>query len=94
MRTAYTGANTEGQLAHAEHAYINHPRGVRLKADAHLQISSLFVWYQEDFAADQTALLAYLASHHVSLANALLSYDGPVEDAYDWALNGSTVAER
>lgn len=84
--TAYTAANLEAQLSAAERAYLEHPRGLML-ADGRLTASSIFKWYGDDFAADQTGLLEYFASVRKDLAAELTSYQGRISFAYDWARN-------
>ena len=76
-----------GQLGSAETAFVNHPRGVTFTERGRLRLSSIFKWYQEDFAADQAGLLRYLAENHRTLADRLLEYQGGIEFKYDWNLN-------
>ncbi len=88
--TAFRGDNTERLLSEGEQQYINHPRGVSLTDDGTLQLSSIFDWYQVDFAADEKELLTYLGRHHDTLSNVLDSYDGRIDYEYDWSLNSQT----
>lgn len=85
--TAYTAGNLETQLARAELAYLNHPRGVSLGDNGKLVVSSIFDWYLEDFASDQRQLLDYLAQHHAEYADQLRTYTGRIRYEYDWSLN-------
>ena len=85
----YDGARIEAQLAQAERRFVNDPRGVRREGDA-LVLSSIWLWYRDDFAADEAGLLAYLrgiASGRA--AEALAAPTGIVRHAYDWRLNGA-----
>ncbi len=84
--TAYTAQHVDAQLMAAEHAYINHPRGVTF-AGRTLRVSSIFQWYRDDFTASDEDLLSYLADHHTSLADRIRNYHGTIEYEYDWALN-------
>ena len=84
--SAYTADNVEDQLKAAENAYINHPRGLTLK-DNKVTLSSIFDWYQSDFADSEKALLSYLAQHHERHAASLKNYAGRISYAYDWTLN-------
>jgi hypothetical protein len=85
---AYTGANLEASLDAAEKLYISHPRGVSFTAAGELQLSSLFDWYQSDFAPDEPALLEYLREHATpGVAERLANYRGPRSYVYDWRLN-------
>lgn len=86
-KQAFTGGNLEDLLNEGEQAYVNHSRGVTLKGDR-LVISKIFDWYREDFAENESGLLAYLATHsNASQQQALKSYSGRVRYEYDWSLN-------
>lgn len=84
---AYTAVNAETLMAQSEADYIRHPRGVSFSDQGRLQLSSIFKWYQHDFAADEAGLLDYLARHNCELRERLRSYDGPIDYRYDWNLN-------
>ncbi len=84
--TAYTAQHIDAGLTAAEHAYINHPRGLSFAGHT-LRVSSIFQWYRDDFAASDKALLRYLADHHTSLSERIRNHDGTIEYNYDWALN-------
>lgn len=85
---AYTGATLEAQLAEAERAYVNDPRGVR-DVGGELVLSSIFNWFREDFAESEAALLAYLKGVAGAETRSLLEARGEIGDyAYDWSLNG------
>jgi len=87
---AYTGENADRQLAENEHAYINDPRGVRFSERGRLEVSKIFDWYLDDFAATPEALLDYLAEHaEEPLATQIRSYDGKIDYEYDWSLNSA-----
>jgi hypothetical protein len=87
---AYTAENLEQQLAQAELNYLNHPRGIRFDADGELVVSSIFDWYLEDFATDQSGLLRYLAQYHDEAGERLRSYAGRIRYHYDWSLNSAS----
>lgn len=84
---AYTSANVGRLLDAGEAAYLAHPRGLRFGADGELQVSSIFDWYRDDFAADRAGLLRYLAGARPDLASQLLQYTGRIRYEYDWSLN-------
>lgn len=90
---AFSGALLEPALSAAERTYINHPRGVSVDNPDSLTLSSIFNWYQSDFASDQAGLLNYLARHHETLNESLQNFSGTVDFNYDWTLN-STQHER
>lgn len=84
--TAFTAANLEQLLAAGEQTYLQHPRGLSY-ADGKLTASSIFKWYQDDFAADRAGLLVYFAKHRPDLAEALRGYTGKLRFSYDWDRN-------
>jgi hypothetical protein len=84
---AYTAANMDKQLEAAVRAYVNSPRGVHFE-DGELVLSKIYDWYQQDFGADEAAVLTYLTRYaEPGLAKQLRGYHGPVRYAYDWELN-------
>jgi hypothetical protein len=91
---AYTADRVETQLSQAEATFLQHPRAVSLLADGALKLSSLFDWYQADFADNEEALLLYLAGHRADLAARLAAQERPYKFAidydYDWNLNKSS----
>ena len=90
-RTAYTSDNIEDALARAEQTFLQHPRALSLSDKGVLQLSSLFDWYREDFADNESALLAYLAEQRPDMAETLLVYpigsNSNIDYVYDWSLN-------
>ena len=85
-RTAFSADLLEAQLNEAERVYLNHPRGVSFDDSGRLQLSSIFDWYRDDFAATEQGLLDYLAAHHPQ-AQPLREYRGRIRYEYDWQLN-------
>lgn len=84
---AFTYANTRKLLKQAGKDFINHPRGVLLEA-GELHASSIFDWYQQDFARDEkmlTKIFAHYANDRLALY--LLGYQGGITYAHDWRLN-------
>ncbi len=78
--------NLETLLDAAQSEYINHPRGVD-NSPGTLILSSIFDWYQSDFASDPQGLLKYLARFHQQ-PDALLQADPErLKFDYDWTLN-------
>ncbi|MEO0972090.1 MAG: DUF547 domain-containing protein, partial [Pseudomonadota bacterium] len=84
---AYTAQSVERLLNSSEQAFINHDRGVTFDEKGRLRLSKIFDWYGDDFAPDESALLAYLAQHHQTQGDALARYEGKVRYGYDWSLN-------
>lgn len=76
----------ETLLDAAQNEYINHPRGVDT-ASGSLVLSSIFDWYQSDFAADPAGLLRYLARFHQTPDLLLKTAPEDIDYDYDWTLN-------
>ena len=84
---AFTAENTESLLERGAREYVNHRRGVSLQSGK-LKVSSLYVWFQEDFGGSAEGLMEHWAKYAgKTLADALLSYSGGLEHDYDWRLN-------
>jgi hypothetical protein len=87
LSVAFTGTNVRPLLKQAGRDYINHPRGISLK-NGKLKASSMFNWYQTDFAKSESKLMkvfAYYTEDKVALY--LLGYQGKIDYNYDWHLN-------
>jgi hypothetical protein len=83
---AFTAENAERLLDEAARAYVNDRRGVQI-TDGRLIVSSIYVWYHEDFGAGETAILDHLRRYaSPSLAAELSRFRTPYGDAYDWRL--------
>ena len=85
--SAFTGANTEALLERGARDYVNSPRGARLESGK-LVISSIYVWFQEDFGGNDESILAHLLRYAEPTLAARIESAGPPQDhAYDWSLN-------
>jgi hypothetical protein len=85
---AYTADNTEALLERGAREFINHPRGVAIQK-GRLQVSSIYVWFQEDFGGDAEGLMEHWQQYaNPRLADALEKYSGGLAHDYDWRLNG------
>ena len=86
---ACTGLNSRELLRSAGRDFINSDRGVSIDGiKGPLRASSIFEWYQSDFAADHKALLKLFA-HYAEDRKALylLGYTGDIQYHQDWTLN-------
>ena len=85
---AYTGENAEALLDKGAKEFINHSRGVALTGGK-LKVSSIYVWFQEDFGGDAEGLMEHWRTYaNPALAGALEKYQGGLTHDYDWRLNG------
>lgn len=90
---SYTAANTEELLERGAREFINHPRGVAIQK-GRLQVSSIYVWFQEDFGGDAEGLMEHWQQYAgPRLADALSKYTGGLAHDYDWRLNGVELAK-
>lgn len=85
QRAAHTAADGEAMLEAGARSYVNHPRGA-LVADGRLRVSSLYVWFMEDFGGSAAGVIAHLR-RYAGPALALADVMGIAADHYDWALN-------
>ena len=86
-RAAYTATGLDDRLTAAATAFINSPRGVRVR-DGRIRASSIYDWFHGDFGGTDTAVF----EHILRFANPDLSETmrsiGKIDDvAYDWRLN-------
>ena len=84
---AYTTATMERLLDQGAWGYVNHPRGATFKGGT-LSVSSIYVWFQEDFGGDDAGVIQHLLRYAgEQLATQLRAYNGKVKHNYDWGLN-------
>ena len=84
---AFTAGNTEMLLEAAARAYVNHPRGGRIE-DGKLIVSSIYVWFQEDFGDNDAGVIAHLSRYaNRDLAAKLSAVARIGAHEYDWRLN-------
>ncbi|MGF1475676.1 MAG: DUF547 domain-containing protein [Geminicoccaceae bacterium] len=83
----YRGSMLDRQLSYAAIDFINHPRGVSISG-RHLQVSSIYRWFREDFGGDDRAIIRHLAAFaKPALAYELQHFNDIDAHDYDWALN-------
>lgn len=83
---AFTARNAQGLLDKAARDYVNHSRGVRISG-GRLVLSSIYSWFESDFAADG-GVMAHLKRYaSPSLAAKLEGFDAADDYIYDWRLN-------
>ena len=84
---AFTAENSERLLDAAARAYVNHPRGVTVTA-GRLTVSSLYVWYPDDFGGSEQGILDHLRRYATNtLKSQLASARHITYHTYDWSLN-------
>ncbi len=86
-KQAFTATNAETLLARGAREYLNHNRGAKIK-DGRLIVSSIYVWFKEDFGDSDRGAIRHLQQYAESvLATALAHVKRIADDHYDWALN-------
>jgi hypothetical protein len=86
----WQASSLEADLDEAARAYINHPRGVTVRSDGALKVSSLYKWYAEDFGSTDASTIGHLRRYAGEpLAARLAAATRIAADDYDWSLNDS-----
>ncbi len=84
---AFTADNTDILLELGARDYINNRRGAH-EREGELIVSSIYVWFGEDFGADDDDILAHLAAYAgPELQDAIRRHGDIGGYDYDWALN-------
>ncbi len=88
MDRAWRAESLEADLATAERAYVNDPRGIRVEDDGSLVLSKIYGWFREDFGRNEAELLASLVdAAEPELKAKLEGRTGVDRYEYDWSLN-------
>lgn len=89
MNRAWRAETLDADLDAAARAYVNHPRGVSVKADGTLRVASIYRWFRADFGTSDANVIAHLRRYagddlapRLARATRISGHD------YDWALNG------
>lgn len=86
--TAFTGENLDAELDKGARAFVNHPRGIEVKADGTIVASSIYTWFQGDFGGTPAGVLNHVRKYASPDLKAKL--DGKSQIAsyqYNWDLN-------
>jgi Protein of unknown function, DUF547 len=90
--TAYRGADVDAMLEVAALAYVNHPRGAAIDQKGRLVVSSIYIWFQEDFGGDEAGVIDHLRAYATEpLKGQLADATSIHDDLYDWSLNDAAV---
>ncbi|WP_171131965.1 MULTISPECIES: DUF547 domain-containing protein [unclassified Ruegeria] len=88
MDRAWQAGRLERDLAAAERAYVNDPRGVRFDDRGRLILSKIYIWFREDFGPNEQAVIAAISKAAEPELRARLQQARRVNAyEYDWALN-------
>ncbi len=84
----FTADNAEALLESAARAYVNSPRGLQFVENG-LIVSSIYVWYQEDFGDSDDDVIAHLERYaEPDISAKIKQVPKLTGHAYDWSLNG------
>ena len=91
LRTeAFTGAKLSQQLDSAARDYVNSNRGVRFE-NGRPVISSIYVWYEEDFGGTDQGVLDHLRKYAAPpLERRLAGVKSIEKHDYDWGLSDAS----
>lgn len=85
---AWRATTLEIDLDAAERAYVNNFRGVRVGRNGDLILSKIYIWFQEDFGANEAEVLQRLqGAAEPELAASLATRSQVIRYDYDWTLN-------
>ena len=85
---AFTGSTANMLLDKAAREFVNHPRAVSIER-GRLVVSSIYVWFQEDFGNSDKGVIDHLQRYaDPGLNDSLSNFMHIAADRYDWSLNG------
>ena len=85
---AWRGAGLDAAFEAAELSYLADDRGISIDEDGRVTASKIYIWFREDFGADENEVLARLISKSPEPKAAALQARGRIDRyEYDWSLN-------
>jgi hypothetical protein len=88
MPRAWRGRTLEADLEAAARTFVNHDRGVTVRPDGKLVVSSLYTWFIADFGGDEAGIIRHLRRYARPELDARLAAGAVIaEDNYEWELN-------
>lgn len=86
--SAWEVATLEEDLTQSARAYINHPRGVTIRSDGRLKVSTIYKWFKKDFGTSEANVIAHLLEYaDADLATQINARPDIGSYGYDWSLN-------
>ena len=93
MAQAWRAEGLHEDLAAAERAYVNDPRGVQIAENGTITLSKIYAWFREDFGATEADIIDRLASvAEPELQAKLRKRKQVARYEYDWALNDAAAS--
>jgi hypothetical protein len=88
MARAWRARTLEADLEAAARTFVNHGRGVTVRPDGKLMVSSLYTWFVADFGGDEAGIIRHLRRYARPELDARLAAGATIaEDNYEWELN-------
>jgi len=87
-KDAWEAETLDAELDEAARDFINHERGVKVRKNGSLQVSTIYKWFKEDFGGSNDGVIAHLEKYaEGDLAEALKADPKIRKHDYDWSLN-------
>lgn len=86
---AWRAVSLDADLDAAARAFVNHARGVQVRTDGSIRVSSIYQWFKQDFGGDDAGVRAHLLRYAAPSLATKLKHAKIAGHAYDWSLNGS-----
>ena len=85
---AWFGATLDSELDLAAAEYVNDPRGVTIRSNGTLQVSTIYKWFREDFGGSNDGVIDHLLEFaEPELAAQIEAKRRISKHEYDWTLN-------
>ena len=85
---AWVAETLSDDLHAAARDFVNHPRGVTIRRDGRLQVSTIYKWFREDFGDSEAGVIAHLLQYADPDLTEKISANPDIRDhEYDWDLN-------
>lgn len=90
---AWFAETLDEELDRAAREYVNDPRGVTIRRNGTLQVSTIYKWFREDFGGSNDGVIDHLLEYaEPELAAQIQAKRRITKHAYDWDLNDSKSA--
>lgn len=85
---AWFAETLDADLDRAARAYVNDPRGVTIRRNGTLQVSTIYKWFREDFGGSNDGVIDHLLEYAEPQLKARIEAGSRItRHDYDWALN-------
>ena len=91
---AWFGETLDAKLDDAARDYVNHPRGVTIRRNGTLEVSTIYKWFREDFGGSNDGVIEHLLEYaEPELAAQIEAKPKITKHEYDWSLNDVEVKQ-